>query len=482
VSSQNKSEQDAAHHASRAASGELSSISRRSRAVYQSYNALIMPLLPALGAYTLWRRYRQGKSAASVAGLWGHVPPEVEAALRGAQNGTSENTPGDQTSTREAPRIWIHAVSVGETLAARPVARALRHAMPDCRIALSSTTDTGHETAQAALHAGEVDATFFFPLDVPPAVKRTLRAVRPHALLLLETELWPNVLHLARRQGARTFLVNGRVSDNLLQRAPKLGRLWRWMMANLDGLLMRSQFDAQRMLQVGAPCSRVVVTGDVKLDVVPDVEQNEQARAGWRQTLHIAPDAALWVAGSTHPGEEEMVFSTYATLRREMPNLRLAVAPRHIERVDEIEQLAQRHHLTVARRTQIETNQSRDVILLDTVGELSTLYAAADVAFVGGSLIERGGHNVLEPVLRGVPVVFGPHVANFRGAAAFAQESGAGRMVNDASELANAVLNWLQDDDSRRSSTENARLLLREHCGAAQRVAERVARSLEQRA
>jgi 3-deoxy-D-manno-octulosonic-acid transferase len=441
-----------------------------------------MPLLPALGAYSLWRRYRQGKSAASVAGLWGHISPEVEAALASATSETASDTPDGQPSTREAPRIWIHAVSVGETLAARPVARALRDAIPDCRIALSSTTDTGHETAQAALRAGEVDATFFFPLDVPLAVKRTLRTVRPHALLLLETELWPNLLHLARRQGARTFLVNGRVSDNLLQRAPKLARLWRWMMANLDGLLMRSQFDAQRMLKIGAPKSRVAVTGDVKLDTLPDVERNEQARTEWRQTLHIAPDAALWVAGSTHPGEEEMIFSTYAALRREVPDLRLVLAPRHIERVDEIEQLARRHELTVARRTQIESTQPNDVILLDTVGELSALYAAGDVAFVGGSLIERGGHNVLEPVLRGVPVVFGPHVANFRGAAAFAQESGAGRMVNDVSELTNAVLNWLQDADARRAATENARLLLRAHCGAAQRVAEQVAQSLQHRA
>jgi 3-deoxy-D-manno-octulosonic-acid transferase len=232
-------------------------------------------------------------------------------------------------------------------------------------------------------------------------------------------------------------------------------------------------------VQLGAPRSRVEVTGDVKLDALPDVEQNEQARAEWRQTLHIAPDATLWVAGSTHPGEEEMIFFTYAELRRDMPNLRLVLAPRHIERVHEIEQMAQRHGLTVAQRTQIVGSAPKDVVLLDTVGELSALYAAADVAFVGGSLIERGGHNVLEPVLRGVPVVFGPHVANFRGAAAFAQESGAGRMVKDAAELANAVRYWLQDEAARRSATENARFLLREHRGAAQRVAERVARSLQ---
>jgi 3-deoxy-D-manno-octulosonic-acid transferase len=163
-----------------------------------------------------------------------------------------------------------------------------------------------------------------------------------------------------------------------------------------------------------------------------------------------------------------------------MAGLRLVLAPRHIERVDEIEQLAQRYGLTLARRTQIESSAASDVILLDTVGELSALYAAGDVAFVGGSLIERGGHNVLEPVLRGVPVVFGPHVANFRGAAAFAEESGAGRMVHDAPELSNAVRGWLQDDIARRSATENARLLLREHCGAAQRVAVWVARSLGQ--
>jgi 3-deoxy-D-manno-octulosonic-acid transferase len=163
-----------------------------------------------------------------------------------------------------------------------------------------------------------------------------------------------------------------------------------------------------------------------------------------------------------------------------MAGLRLVLAPRHIERIHEIEELAQRHGLSSARRTRIEANPSCDVILLDTMGELSALYAAGDVAFVGGSLIERGGHNVLEPVLRGVPVVFGPHVANFRGAAAFAEESDAGRMVNDASGLVNAVRGWLQDDTARRSATQNARLLLREHCGAAQRVAEQVARSLMQ--
>ncbi len=162
---------------------------------------------------------------------------------------------------------------------------------------------------------------WYFPLDAPLAIRRALRAIRPHIFLTVETELWPNFLHLARCQGACTFLVNGRVSDNLLRVAPRLGLLWRWMMGNLDGFLMRSEFDAERIAQLGAPAARVFAVGDVKLDAAPDDDEHGTAetRSQWRRTLGVATDAPLWVVGSTHPGEEEIVLQTYARLRAKCP-------------------------------------------------------------------------------------------------------------------------------------------------------------------
>ncbi|HVF09695.1 MAG TPA: glycosyltransferase N-terminal domain-containing protein [Abditibacteriaceae bacterium] len=437
---------------------------------YYLYNALLLLLLPPVWLYTLWRRYRQGRSAASLRGQWGCVPQEVTNKL--AQRGSN------------APCVWIHAVSVGETMVARPVARALRAALPQCRIALSVTTDTGFETAQAAERAGEVDAVFYYPLDFAWTVRRALRAVQPDVFLTLETELWPNFLHLARRRGARTFLVNGRVSDNLLKTAPRLGLVWRWMMNNFDAILMRSHFDAERILQLHAPASRVIVSGDVKLDNLAAPEMSAGERQEWRAKLGIDETALVWVAGSTHPGEETLVLSAYASLRQEFPSLRLILAPRHIERAAEVAEIVQASGCAVQRRTatqnsKLETRNSKlEIILLDTVGELAAVYAAADVAFVGGSLIERGGHNLLEPVLRGVPVVFGPHVANFREAAALAQAAQVGQMVANEEEFVTALRHWLASPSERGAVPERARLALSEHQGATARVAHIVAESL----
>ncbi len=438
--------------------------SRQPTPRYLAWNALLAPFVPAIGAYTLWRRYVKKKSAASLRGQWGMVPREVVNALH-----------ADTSSTR----IWLHAVSVGETMAARPLARALKKTIPNCVIALSVTTDTGYETAQSALKAGEVDGVFHFPLDIPLSVNRVLDLVQPHAFLTLETELWPNVLHLAHARGVKTFLVNGRVSDNLLRRAPQLGALWRWMMSNLDGLLMRSDFDAQRMLALGASREKVIVTGDVKLDAA--TVSSHELRAQWRQVLQIRDDALFFVAGSTHDGEEEIVLRVWQQLRDDFPTLRVLVAPRHIERLSEIEEICRRLDIAFARRSEISQNEisQSDVIILDSVGELSQIYAAADVAFVGGSLIKRGGHNVLEPVLCGVAVAFGPHVANFRAAAQWVEEADVGKMLRDEKELRDTLRQWLRDDAWRSGVAQRAEETLRVHQGASIRVAEIVAQSLD---
>jgi 3-deoxy-D-manno-octulosonic-acid transferase len=370
-------------------------------------------------------------------------------------------------------------------MAARVVARALKKQLPQARIALSVTTDTGMETARAARQTGEIDAAFYYPVDVPLAIRRALNAVRPDVFLTIETELWPNFLSMAHARGVRTFLVNGRVSDKLQKSAPRIAPLWRWMMSNFDALLMRSPYDADRLNELNtnlnAANARVLSVGDVKLDLPEPAEAGLAARAHWRKLLGIDDGALLWVCGSTHAGEEEIVLSAYQKLRKEFPSLRLLLAPRHIERIADVQRIVREMSLPSVLRSQPQSTLgvgSDAVILLDTVGELGRIYAAADVAFVGGSLIERGGHNMIEPVLRGVPVTFGSHVANFREAAALVEDADVGRTVHDEEELIRAVREWLLDEEDRAAIEHRVETAFAAHRGASQRVASLIAQAL----
>ena len=441
--------------------------------------ALLTLLSPALWAYTLYRRHIGRKSRASVRGMWGHVPASARRALR-----------SNPRSHLRQPVIWMHAVSVGEVMAARVVARALRQVLGErklgARVFLSLTTDTGMEAARAALQNGEVDAIGFYPIDAPAAVRRALNQVRPDVFVTLETELWPLFLAECRARGVRTLLLNGRVSDRLQRDGKKLGWLFGPMLSGFDALLMRSEFDAQRMRELAGTGARILAVGDVKLDA-GEPGQGNAPSLFWKQALGIAPEQALWVAGSTHPGEEEIVARVFKSLREEFPRGRLLLAPRHIERAPEVLTLLKEAGLSAILRSQITTADAAStcgaedaVIVLDSVGELAQIYEASEVAFVGGSLIERGGHNMLEPVLRGAPVAFGPHVANFRVASALAQEHDLGRMVQDEDELRAALSNWLrerQGDNREASRAVFARRVeeaLRPHRGASRRVAEAI--------
>ena len=448
----------------------LANVPMNAATTYRLFNLALLPFYPLLAAYTLWRRYGQKKSVASFAGQWGCVPREVRQKLR--------------KTTPETPVIWLHAVSVGEQMAARPLAQALKAQMPGCRIGLSVTTDTGFQTAQSTLKSGAVDAVFYFPLDLPPTGKRALRAVQPDVFLAVETELWPNFLHIAHTQGVRCYLVNGRVSDNLAKRAVKTSWLWRWMVSNLNGLLMRGDFDAARMRELvekiglSEAASRIQTMGDVKLGGSQDQMQNAALRARWRETLGVGDEELLWVCGSTHPGEEEIVAHVFGELKVAFPHLKLLLAPRHIERVPEVEELLIGQGFTVRRRSVVQSG-GEQVILLDTVGELAEIYAAADVAFVGGSLIPRGGHNVLEPVLRGVPVLFGPHMANFRSHAELIEKASLGDGVAGEDGLMQGTRVWLEDASRRAALPQCARTALAEHQGAASRIAAEIAKELK---
>jgi 3-deoxy-D-manno-octulosonic-acid transferase len=444
------------------------------RAMFWLYNFALLPFYPLLFAYTLWRCFVQKKSLASFRGQWGYVPRAARA------------------SCGSTPIIWIHAVSVGEQIAARPIARALKGVLPSCCIALSCTTDTGFQTAQAALKNGEADTAFYFPLDLPLPVSRALKAVAPDVFIAVETELWPNFLHMAHARGVLCFLANGRVSDKSLKSAPRLKFLWRWMISNLDLLLMRGESDAKRMKEIcdlaGAPdaASKVLAPGDVKLDDSSSREDQEKLRARWREKLKIGGSELLWVCGSTHPaknesetGEEEIALRVYLELKKIFP-LRLLLAPRHIERVPEVLLLCEKMNVGAMRRSEIQNSRGDEVLILDTVGELSGMYAAADVAFVGGSLIARGGHNVLEPVLCGVPVLFGPHMMNFREAASLVEEAPPiGSMARNENELHAQLEYWLASEEQRIRVFDRMQQRIAPHRGAAGRIAQHIAEKLK---
>lgn len=432
------------------------------------YNFLLILLWPAAALYMLWRRFGLKKSAASWRGQWGRVQPEVSDALKNA-----------------SPRFWLHAVSVGEVMAARPVARALKEQFPGCGIVVSTTTDTGQTAAQQSVARGEFGAAFYFPLDFAWTVQRVFKTVQPDAILLLETELWPNFLHLAKRRGIKVFQVNGRVSDNLLRQATRWRNVWRWMTGNITAIFVRSDFDARRFQQLGLEPSKILLTGDVKLDGISLEAAADVAaeRRRIRRMLGVDEESLFWIGGSTHDGEEEILLQVQQALATQFPTpLRLMLAPRHPERVEGILQLVRQKGFTALRRSQIDqspnTDLSQAVIVLDTVGELAEFYAAADVAFVGGSLILRGGHNVLEPVLLGVPVLFGPHMNNFRTAMEMVQQAGVGQLVHSEAELKEALRSWLSDSGKRGQVTQNAKKLLEEHQGAAARVARGIAQMI----
>lgn len=372
---------------------------------------------------------------------------------------------------RETPKIWLHAVSVGETMAAKPIARALKSEIAGLSIALSSTTETGHQIAQALCESGEVDCVFYFPLDLAPVQNRVLKALRPDAICFVETELWPNLLHLARRKNIATFLVNGRVSDNLLQTAPKLGPLWKWMRGNVSLWLMRGENDAARLQKLGVSSQQIVVTGDVKLEAPPI--SSEILRHDWRQKLGIGESEKVLICGSTHEGEEAI----FLDLARQMPEWRIAFAPRHPNRFETVAALIEKNGFAITRRSQNREWENGAVFLLDSVGELGDFYALGDGAFVGGSLVARGGHNLLEPILRGAPVIFGPFVNNFLAQRDLILKHHLGAQLKDETE----ILQWLEPSFDRGKFAIQVDAALEIHRGAARRMARQIGEEINRR-
>ncbi|MCS7272722.1 MAG: 3-deoxy-D-manno-octulosonic acid transferase [Fimbriimonadales bacterium] len=372
------------------------------------------------------------------------------------------------------PRIWIHCVSVGETLAAQPVVKLLRQQLPHYELVFSTTTPTGQQTAQSTLR-DNVDYLIYSPLDVPFAVRRTLARIQPQLLVLFETELWLNLIAEQKRRGGRIMIMNGRISDRTARRAPKLRALYAHMLRQVDFICAQSPTDAARFIALGASPARIEVCGNTKFDQA--LSAVNRSAEEWRHILSLPKNAPVIVVGSTRaPEEEQLIINAYQQILRALPDTCLVIAPRHLERVGELEQLLQAHSLHPYRRSALPLpeGQHTQVVIVDTFGELASLYSVADVAVVGGAFAPLGGQNLFQPLAHGKPVFFGPHTHNFRDIAHLAKAAGVGFEVQTAEQLAEGILRLLHDPKLREQIAQRATELVQKHQGAAQRCVQRL--------
>jgi 3-deoxy-D-manno-octulosonic-acid transferase len=416
---------------------------------YFLYSVLLSLLMLVSLPYWLYQIIRYGKYGASFAERMGQVPARLL-------------TPPD--SQREGC-IWVHAVSVGEVLAVSGLIQQMRQRFPAYRLLVSTTTDSGQSLARKRFGDENV---FYFPMDFAFAIRPYLHALQPELVVLAETEFWPNFLHLAHDSGARVAVVNARISDRSWPRYRRFRWALRRMLAHVDLFLAQTQEDASRLQSIGADAARIQVTGNLKFDVTPSMQPAivDQIRG----SLKAEAAGPVLVCGSTVEGEEPVLLKAFENVKVEHPRAVMILAPRHPERFDEVAILLQQLNLPFARRSlwQGEPLAGR-VLLVDSIGELAALYSLADAAFVGGSLVPRGGHNIIEPAQHGVAIVVGHHTENFRDIVSLFQGRDAVRIVGLA-ELPLTLMHLLSNDAERRALGRRAQETMRSQAGATLRT------------
>lgn len=361
--------------------------------------------------------------------------------------------------------LWLHAVSVGEAAGAAPLVRMWRERRPDWKIVVSTTTVGGMQMLRKTF-SGDV-AAVYFPFDFPWVIGRALRAINPSVLAIMETELWPNLILGCSRRGVPVLLLNARVSDRMAAAPGPARAMYRRLFPAFRAIATQSDRDAERLRALGAPDNLMSTIGNLKFDgVLPSADDAKQEAL--RKTL--SPDGApLFVAGSTHPGEDEMVLVVFRQVRDAHPSMRMVLCPRHVERAADVLRIVHDAGMNAVLRSRVE-GVPPEVVVMDTIGELRLLYAFATVCFVGGSLIERGGHNVLEPAAAGHAVFYGPHMANFRQAADILEAGGGGIPTKDADDLARKVIKYLGTPGERERRDAAAVQAVRANAGAAERA------------
>jgi 3-deoxy-D-manno-octulosonic-acid transferase len=368
--------------------------------------------------------------------------------------------------------IWIHAVSVGEALTVRALLADLKARYPRHKLFLSTTTMAGQQVARRNLQ--QLDAVFYFPFDWAFIVRRTLRIVNPSLFVMVETEIWPNVLRLCRARGVKTVMINGRVSSRSYPRYRLIRPFFRRVLAHVDRFCMQSDESARLLVDLGAEPSRVNVTGSLKFDSleVPVPFTHGKARERVLRYFRVPSTRLVLMAGSTMRGEEAPILRAFARLKISAPGALLVLAPRHPERFGEVLELARASALPTLRRSDlpIDAEPRADIVVLDTIGELAQLYQVATVAFVGGSLVDHGGHNILEPAVFGKPILFGPFMDNFREIADTFVTNGAAVQVQSERELEEVLLTIVSDPVRRARLGAAARALVEANRGAKEKT------------
>ena len=437
--------------------------------MYFFYRILTAASMIFLAPYYALRGWRRGEPSSTFRERLGLLPDKLVARVSAdAKDGA----------------IWIHAVSVGEVLAARPLAEGLKQRFPSRAVFVSTTTETGQKLARARLDF--VDGIFYFPLDWVIPVRRALRAIRPALVIVMETEIWPNFLREARRQGVPVIFANARISEKSFARFKKweflVGPFYARVLADAAKFLAQSPEDASRLGEMGASEGRVEVTGNLKYDSEqPDMSHFGVWLEGQIQRQERWP---VLVAGSVVAGEEEAVLAAYDIVQRRWRRSLLVLAPRKPDRFDSAAEIASAGGWNVVRRTHVDLDapldENVDVLVLDSIGELAGLYLLADAVFVGGSLVPSGGHNILEPAWFAKPPVFGPSMGNFRDMAAQFLKAKAGVQVTSGQQLGKVWVQLIEESALRETMGRAARGLSERNRGATIRSLDRIAATLSQ--
>jgi 3-deoxy-D-manno-octulosonic-acid transferase len=426
---------------------------------YLFYSMLLAAGMLLSTPYWIFQMLRHGKYRRGFSERMGRVPARL----------ISNENSRHQSRLQQCRVIWVHAVSLGEVLAVSGLIEQMRHAFPDHRVVVTTTTDTGQAVARKRF--GE-ENVFYFPMDFAFVIRPYLRALRPELVILAETEFWPNFLREVHASGARIAVVNARISD----RSWPSYRRFRWalrrMLAHVDLFLAQTPQDATRLQSIGAPAERVHITGNLKFDATlpgppPIVEK-------LRMALHDSSTGPVLVCGSTVEGEELLLLKAFESILAQHRRAVMLLAPRHPERFGEVASLlqasVQASGIKSFRRSQWSAEPlDGSVLLLDTIGELAALYALADIAFVGGSLVPRGGHNIIEPAQHGVAIVVGPFTENFRAIVTLFKSHDAVRIVTPE-DLAPTFLQLFTNDAERNDLGRSATEVLKSQAGATQRT------------
>jgi 3-deoxy-D-manno-octulosonic-acid transferase len=416
--------------------------------VYLLYSLATLIVLVALSPYFLYQALRYNKYVGSFGQRLGYLP-------------VSFNLDADES-------IWVHAVSVGEVLAARPLISELRRRYPALRLFLSTTTVSGQQLARRSV--SDADAVFYFPFDWAFTIRRTLRLVKPRLFVMVETEIWPNLLRECHRQGIRTVLVNGRISYRSFPRYKMVRPFFRHVLADIERFCVQGEETARRLIELGADPSRISITGSLKFESLHATPTPGRGADRVLRFFRLTPKRPVLIAGSTSRGEEEAIIRAFNRVRTTTAGASalLILAARHPERFDEVERLCRHEGLSTIRRSElpIDAEPKADAVILDTIGELAQLYQVATAVFVGGSLVAAGGHNILEPAVHGKPIVFGPHMENFSEIAEAFIANGAAIQVRNERELHDAILGLMNDPVRRARLGAAARALVDANRGA----------------